>query len=92
MPNPTRRPSTRNLDRDLAIVRSVATKRSFREIGRELGLTGSRVHQLYQRAVSDIYVTAGQLQPPKQLHRTLQQHPLMVERVLEHYQRERHAG
>lgn len=75
----------KNLMRDLAIVRHVAAKRSFRDIGRELKLSGSRVHQLYKRTLNDIYVTAGRGSAPERLRATLQQHPVMVERVLESY-------
>lgn len=90
MSTKTFRARTRDIQRDILIVRGVATKKSFRSLGRELGLTGARVHQLYSRAIGDIYVTAG-LSAPKHLRATLQQHPVMVERVLEHYQREHHA-
>lgn len=84
------RESTRNLMRDIGIVKAVAAKQSFRTIGKNIGLTGSRVHQLYKRTMHDIYFTAGLAPRPAPVVRQhLQAHPVMAERVLETYARKR---
>lgn len=86
------RTSTRNLHRDLTIVRAVASKQSFRSIGKALGLTGSRAHQLYKRTILDMYRRAGLPKPTPELRDAMRSHPVMVERVLETYARERDHG
>lgn len=83
------RPRSRNLIRDLTIVKRLSEGKTFRRIGTELNLSGARVHQIYKRTLHDIYLTAGRTTgAPEKMRGVLQAHPVMVERILEDYARE----